>query len=111
MTSLEDMQGEFLDTPCMAILGDTIRYRPAGGSWLTLKAYVDHRDSATSFDGSQVIAQDILVQALRSDIPVKPGSGARITLPKVPGKMFKPINVGNDVSGDYWEFALQAVNA
>lgn len=110
MSTLEDMQGALLNGPCMAILGDTLKYRPAGGAWLTFKAYVDHRDNQTSLDGSQVMAQDILVQARKADIPVKPGSGARVTLPKVPGKLFKPINVGSDVSGDHWEFSLQAVN-
>jgi len=107
---LEDLQGEFLDAPCMAYLGDTIGYKAAAASTFTaMHAYVDYTDAVISLDGGQVIAQDISAQALRSDIPVKPSAACRVTMARIPGATFKPINVRSDESGRYWNFELQLV--
>ncbi len=109
--TLEDLEGAFLDAPCMAILGDTIRYRPSGGSFRTAKAYVEYQGTLRSLDTGQVIEQDITVQILANDLAAKPGGTARITLPKIPGITYKPANIRRDRSGTHWEFELVRVNA
>lgn len=110
MISLEDLQSEYLDTPLMEVLGDTINYKAIGGVWKAMKAYVDHADALRSLDAAQVISQDVSLQVLKSQVPARPAAGVLIKLPKVPGKTFKPVNVRSDTSGDYWEFELVATN-
>ena len=110
MISLEDLQGQFLDEPCMEMLGDTIAYKPIGKAWRSMKAYVDHSDQAQTLDASKVIAQDLSLQLLKSQVPSRPSKGVLIRLPKVPLKTFGPVNVRSDASGDYWEFEVIAVN-
>lgn len=111
-STLESLQGAFLDEPCMAALGDTIEYRPSGANrYITMLAYVDYTDMMQSLDGAQAIDQDVSVEALRSDIPTKPDSSCRVRLPKLPGKTFKPINVRSDESAAFWLFELKAVSA
>ena len=110
LPTIEDMEG-VLDTSCMAILGDTISYKPAGGSFAATKAYVDHREALRALDNATVIEQAITVQLLMADHPVKPGGGARVTLPKIAGAIFHPVNVRFDASGTHWEFELERVSA
>lgn len=101
-----------LDEACLSVLGDTIKYTPsATGTELTIKVYTDHRDGQRIFDSAAVIEQDMSIQLLASTVPAKPSSHDRITLPKIPGAKFKPVNVRRDESGNYWEFELKAVNA
>lgn len=112
MSVLEDMEGAFMDGPCMEYLGDSIAYKTAAASSFTeMHAYVDYRDMARSFDGAQAIEQDIGVQLLKSDVPQKPSGACRITLGKLAGLTFKPVNVRSDTSGNYWEFEVVKVNA
>ena len=110
MSTLEDLEAG-MDAACMAALGDSITFRPAGGSVLPLSAYVDFEELARSLDGGQAIEQAMTVQILCSDLPARPTGSDRVTLGKVPGKTFKPINVTRDKSGTHWAFDLQAVNA
>lgn len=111
MTStLEDMEGAFLDAPCMAALGDSIRYMAVGGSFVAMLAYVDHAEGSRPLGTGEVIEQDMSVQVLRSDVPVRPSSACRVTVGKVPGKTFKPVNVRRDTTGQFWEFELALVN-
>ena len=111
MSTLEDLQGEFLDAPCMAHLGDSIGYKAVGSTrYVPMHAYVDYGDALRSIDGGQIIDQDISLEALRSDIAVKPSSDCRLTLARIPGKTFKPINVRSDPSGRAWLFEVKAVN-
>ena len=110
MSTLEDLQGAFLDAPCMAELGDTIGYKAVGATvFKPMHAYVDYGDALRSIDGGQIIDQDISLEALRSDIPVKPSAACRLTLARIPGKTFKPINVRSDPSGRSWLFEVVQV--
>lgn len=109
--ALEDLEGSFLDEPCMNILGDTIQFKPSGGAYASLKAYVDYRDMAKGFESGQAIVQDMTAQILISSVGARPTGSDRITLPKISGKYFKPVNVRRDESGTHWEFELEEVSA
>lgn len=111
MSILEDMEGSFLNGPCMEYLGDTIRYKPAGGAWASKHAYVDHADQARSIDGGLVIDQNMTVTVLIEDVPTKPSSSCRVEISRVPGYTFRPVNVGRDQSGTHWVFELEQVVA
>lgn len=110
MKTLEELEAG-LDAKCITVLGDTITYRPAGGAALSLKAYVNHEDVARSLDVGQAIEQQMTCEVLRSDVPARPGSAVRISLPKIPGKLFQPVNVTLSPGGTHWAFDLKAVNA
>lgn len=98
-----------LDRACAQVLGDTIQYRAAGGEYAPIKAHVNYRDMAQAFEAAQAIAQDIMVTLPKTDVPAKPGAADRLTLPRVPGATFKPINVRSDESGTHWEFEVVKV--
>jgi hypothetical protein len=106
--ALEDFEGG-LNAQCMALLGDSLTYTPVSGSPVT-RGYVDYRDVARDIQTGQIIAQDIMVQILRTDAPVRPSSSCRVALGKIAGTTFRPINIRRDESGDHWEFELEAVD-
>jgi hypothetical protein len=108
---LEDMEGAFLDAPCMAALGDSIGYKASGASsFAALHGYVDYRDQVRALEAGQAIEQDVMVQVLRSDVPVRPDATCRITLGRISGAVFRPANVRSDESGRYWEFDVVKTN-
>jgi len=106
---LEDVEAELLNEPCMAALGDAVRYKPAAGAFTDFSAYVDYGEALRDLETGKAIEQDITVQILKSDVPVKPNSQCRITLGRVPDQTFKPINVRSDRSGAHWEFEVALV--
>jgi hypothetical protein len=108
---LEDMQDDDLDAACMAALGDTIRYKPVGGAYRTLSAYVSYADAIRDIETGQMIAQDITVDMLIADVPVKPSGQCRLTLARLSGLTFRPINVRRDNAGTHWQFEVEKVNA
>lgn len=110
LPDLESFDAKLNET-CSALLGDTIKYTPAGGSEGDLKVFANHRDGEVAFESVQVIEQDMSIQVLASLVPEKPGSEVRIQLPKIGDQLFKPVNVRRDDSGDHWEFELKAVDA
>jgi len=111
MSTLEDMEGALYGEPLHSVIADTISYKPAIGSFFDLQCFVDYTDQARSFDGAQVIEQDILIEVAKSSVPAKPDSQCRVQLPKHPGLIFKPVSVGTDKSGNCWVFELVKVNA
>lgn len=102
---LSDVEAD-LDQTVMAALGDTVRYRPVGGVFADKRAYVEFPETLFSPDTGTMIAQDIMVDILKTDVPAKPTGSCRITLGKVPGKTFKPVNVRSDKSGAHWQFEV-----
>lgn len=110
MSLLEDLQGSFMDEPCMDTLGDTIRFKPDGGAWATIHAYVDFSEQGRTIEAGMVVEQNMLVTVLMRDVPVKPNANCRVTLRAVPGQTFKPANVARDASGTHWIFELVRVN-
>lgn len=110
MTPLEDLEAE-MDDACISILGDSITFRPAGGSARALSAYVEFDEQARSLDGGEAIEQAMKVEVSMADVPIRPKATDRVTLAKIPGRIFQPINVGRNKSGTHWEFELRRVNA
>lgn len=101
--TLEDMT-ERLDEGTAMLVGDPLTY---DGN--TINGFIDHVEMNRG--GIGAIEQDMSVQILRSDIPTRPGSANRITLPKLPGKTFKPVNVRLDDGATFWVFDLKEVPA
>lgn len=110
MTILEDMEGELYGSSFTDIVGDTISYKPDGGSYGDVTCFVDYSDQAISFDGTQVVDQDISIEITKTAVPAKPNANCRIQLPKVSGATFKPVNIGTDQSGNCWKFQVKKVN-
>lgn len=89
-------------------LGGTIQYRAAGSPlFVSLQAHIDYGDQAQGFEAAQVIEQNIRVKVLKADVPAKPTKAARLTLPKVPGVLFRPENAGTSKSGAHWIFEVR----
>jgi len=107
--TLEDL-ADGMESTCMARLGDTVQYRPVGGMFTSIKGYVDYGESMRDLGTGQIIAQDITVELLHSDVPVRPSPVSRIQLAKLNGQTFRPTNVRNSESGDAWVFELERVN-
>lgn len=98
-----------LDRTCADILGEEVEYAADGSTFETVQGHVNYRDAAASFEGSEVIAQDITVSVLKADVPAKPTRTARIQLAKHPGRLFQPIGPRTDDSGTGWEFELRDI--
>lgn len=107
--ALEDIAGASLDVPVMATLGDSIQYQAAGGAFVPLRAYVDYADALRDVSTATIIDQDISVEMLVSDLAAKPADADRITLGKLPGLTFKPINVRRSSGGAHWQFEVRQV--
>lgn len=109
--ALEDLEGEWLDRPCMDALGDSIEFQLAGGSFAPLKAFGDFAEALRDMSTGTVIDQDITLQVLIGDLPRRPFGSDRVRVARVPGATFKPTNVRRDQSGKHWEFELEKVGA
>lgn len=103
---LEDLEAELLNEQCMAGLGDAVWYKPAAGVYADLRGYVDYGEALRDLENGKVIEQDITVQMLKTDVPVRPSGQCRITLSRIPESIFKPVNVRSDRSGSHWEFEV-----
>lgn len=97
-----------MDAKCMLLLGDSISYTPVAGAVVT-RGYVDYRDALRDISTGQVYAQDITVTILIAEAPSKPAAADSVSLGKLPGLTFKPVNVRRDESGSHWEFELEQV--
>lgn len=107
---LEDMQDDDLDRACMDGLGDGIQYRAEGGDYSPFSAYVDYGEALRDLETGKKIEQDITVQMLKSDLAFRPTARDRVTLNRVPGKTYRPINIRSDRSGTHWEFEVASVD-
>ena len=106
---LQDVDA-LLDWVCVNVFGDTILYRIAGAAdFKTIAAHVDYADKLRSIEGVEAVDPDMRVELLKADVPSKPGAVWRIQLPLLPGRLFKPVNVGSDISGSHWAFDLKDV--
>lgn len=98
-----------LDRTCADVLGDAIQYAADGVTFAAKQAHVDYADAARAMDTAEVFEQDMTLAMVKADVPARPTGAVRITLPKVAGKTFKPVNVRNDASGTHWVFELKEV--
>lgn len=101
--TLEDMT-ERLDEGSAMLVGDSLVY-----DGTTIKGFIDHVEMNRG--GIGAIEQDMSVQIMRSDVPTRPAATNRITLPKIAGKTFKPVNVRLDDGATWWVFDLKEVPA
>lgn len=108
--TLESLQDEWLDPQCMAALGDAIQYKPAGGSFAPLRAYVDYGEALREIETGKIIDQEIGVEMLMADAAEKPSGACRVMLGRLPGLIFKPVNVMIGRSGTHWAFGVVRVN-
>ena len=106
---LQDIDA-LLDRTCVDVLGDTIQYRATGAAEFTgISAHVDYADKLRSIEGVEAVDQDMRVELLKADVPAMPAAAVRIRLPLLPGRTFKPVNVGPNSSGTHWAFDLEDV--
>lgn len=108
--ALEDLEDEFLNRTCMDVLGDSIQYKVAGGSFVAKKVYGEFAEAFRDLSTGKVISQDITCQMLAEDLPRRPLDGDRLTLGRVGDTVFKPVNVRRSQDGKHWEFELVKVN-
>lgn len=107
--TLEDMDA-IHNRACMDRLGDSIAYQPLGGTFAPARGYVEFGDQVRDLQTGQVIAQDITVEMMCEDTPVRPSGACRITINKLPGQMFRPINVRLGDDGGHWKFEVERMN-
>ena len=99
-----------MNVACRDILGHDIFYTPLGGTRRIVRVQGNYEDGEVAGGFSGAVEQQIELMFLKADVPVMPRKGDRITLPRIPGKTFEPINVQNDESGHHWLFNVKAVN-
>lgn len=93
------------------VLAHAIEYKPVGRPWTTLYVQANYEDGNISTGYSAAIEQQIELMAVKTDLATRPASGDRIKLPRVPNKLFQPVNVQNDDTGDHWLFNVKQVVA
>jgi hypothetical protein len=108
--ALEDLEDEFLNRVCMDALGDGIQYKVVGGSYVAKKVYGDFAEALRDISTGQVISQDITCQMLVEDLPRRPIDGDRLTINRIAGVTYKPVNVRRSQDGKHWEFEVVKVN-
>ena len=92
-----------------ARLGDTITVTVPGRAPVTIKVHASHHDKTRVLDFATATAQDILIDLDKALFDAKPISTWRITLPRLPAKLYSPREVNTDDSGFRWEFGLKEV--
>lgn len=108
MIRLSDIEPT-INAQCRDVLGHAIFYTPAGGAKRTVYVQANYEDGEVSGGFSAAIEQRIEMMILKTDIPMMPKATDRITAPRVPGKIFQPINVQDDETGYHWFFHLKTV--
>lgn len=104
-----DDQLAALDAACLDHLGELISYTPAGGSALSIRAYVDYTDGEVFLGAGQAVEQEITVSLLKASVPAKPGNSDRLTLARKTGQTFRPTGAASDASGTHWTFTVKEV--
>lgn len=109
--ALEDLEDEFLNRTCMDVLGDSLEFIIAGGSFVPMKAYGEFAEAIRDLSTGTVISQDITLQMLAADLPRRPIEADRVRITRLGSTIFKPVNVRRSQDGKHWEFELVKVNA
>ncbi len=103
MKTLADMEG-VVDLAARNILTHTIKFNGK-----SLRVQGNYEDGTIDTGASVGIAQEIELMVLKTDLAARPLSSDRITLPRVPNAVFKPVNVQNDANGTHWLFNVVKV--
>lgn len=101
MSDLESLTDE-LDAACAEALGETITYIRAGRAPLRFKAHVDYADEVRDIGGGKMVDQAMMLTIRKLSLPFEPKAEDRITLPRRPGKVYKPGTTKTDESGTHW---------
>jgi hypothetical protein len=107
---LSDLE-PLMNAQCRDALAHPIEYKPVNRPWKTLYVQGNYEDGNISTGFSAAIEQQIELMAVKTDLATRPASGDRLRLPRVPGKLFQPVNVQNDDTGDHWLFNVKQVAA
>lgn len=108
--ALEDLEDEFLNRTCMDVLGDSIEFQLAGGSFVSKKAYGEFAEALRDITNGSVISQDITLQMLVEDLPRRPIKSDRVRVPRLGSTIYEPVNVRRSQDGKHWEFEVVKVN-
>jgi len=100
-----------MNAQCRDVLGHAIYYTPVGGVRRTVYVQGNYEDGAVTAGFSAAVEQKIELMVMKTDVPARPSKGVRITLLRVPGKLYEPVDVQNDETGYHWLFNLKAVPA
>ncbi len=92
---------------CDEYLGDTIGLTVPGSAAIAIRAHVSHAEERVDYGASAAVTQDIGIDLDRALVPGKPAADWRITLPRIPAKVFAPRDVRLDESGYRWVFGLK----
>jgi len=106
LPNINDLTTRLVAT-CDAMLGDTIRYKIAGGPFANVTAMVEYGRQIRDIGTGQVVDLDHRVSIAKLVMPRRPLGNDRLILPDYPGISFKPVNV--DEVGLDWIF--EAVRA
>lgn len=109
--ALEDLEDEFLNRACMDVLGDSIEFKLAGGSFVAMKAYGEFAEALRDISSGSVISQDITLQILAEDLPRRPIGSDRVRVTRLGATIYSPVNVRRAQDGKHWEFEVVKVNA
>lgn len=106
LPTLEDLTDAMIAT-CDQIVGDTIAFKRNGGIYADLKGRVEYGEAFRDIATGIVVEQDIKVWLSKAACPTRPDNLCRITLPRITGIIYKPVNA-EDVGTD-WRFGVQRV--
>jgi hypothetical protein len=100
-----------MNAQCRDRLAHAIEYQPAGRAWRIVYVQGNYEDGNISTGFSAAIEQQIELMIVKTDLATRPASGDRIRLPRIAGKLFAPVNVQSDDTGDHWLFNVKQVAA
>jgi len=98
-----------LDTATVTLLGDTIAYAADGATFANIKVFADLSEQQRDYGMTAATVQEMSFEMRVVDAPVRPGDTVRIMIPKIPGKVYHPRNVGLTEGGTFWHFGLKEV--
>lgn len=101
---------DMIDAVAIEHVGDAITYTPHDGLDPVTSGYVDYGTAPVDFGAGHMVDQSITVEIRKADLAREPDSADRITLPRLPGKTFKPSGKpSTDASGTHWAFSVKEV--
>lgn len=110
LPTLEDFEPRLYRTS-IDVLGDSIQYKVAGGAFVAKKVYGEFAEAVRDISSGMAVSQDITCQMLVDDLPRRPIDGDRLTIDRISGATYKPVNVRRSQDGKHWEFEVVKVGA
>lgn len=109
LPSLEDFEPT-LNRTSIDVLGDSIEFQLAGGTFVPMKAYGEFAEALRDIATGSVISQDITLQMLAEDLPRRPIKSDRVRVTRLGATIYEPVNVRRSQDGKHWEFELVKAN-